>query len=553
MPAVVRLRPPVESPPLPRPAPARGRPRALTAGPAALLAALVLLIALMAGGGSADPAPATGASAIVPADALAYVHVSIDPSRPAVHRALALASRFPDYALARVAVQTRLGAIVGGSRALDFAHEIRPWLGKEAALALLSTPSAGTGSLIVLDVRDRGRAQAFLTRTGAAAAGAYRGTPLLRYASGPEAAFVSHYLALGPDTSVRAAIDAAHSRSSSLQADPVYQRAAAGEPADRVVDVYASPAGVHLLLAARGGIVGALGTLLDQPALAGATLSVSPAAGGAHVQIHSTLDPSLISLNGPRPTPFAPSLQGVIPSGSTAMLDVTGLDTLAPRILNAGAIGGVAGGVGPLLHRLGAALASEGVNLRDVVSIFHGESAVAIGSTSARTPSLIIVARTPDQARTRGVLAALEAPLAQLFASTASSAGQAPVFNDRQVAGVTIHQLSLAPGLQLDYAITGGLVIVSTSLEGVSAVVEHSRPLAGDSGYRATLPSHPQRVTSLLFLDFSQLLSLGEQTGLIGSARFTALRADLEKIRAVSLESTSGETDSTAELFLQIP
>jgi hypothetical protein len=32
----------------------------------------------------------------------------------------------------------------------------------------------------------------------------------------------------------------------------------------------------------------------------------------------------------------------------------------------------------------------------------------------------------------------------------------------------------------------------------------------------ATLASRPQRVTSLLFLDFSQLLSLGEQTGLTG-------------------------------------
>ena len=69
----------------------------------------------------------------------------------------------------------------------------------------------------------------------------------------------------------------------------------------------------------------------------------------------------------------------------------------------------------------------------------------------------------------------------------------------------------------------------------------------------ATLASRPQRVTSLLFLDFSQLLSLGEQTGLTGSARLTALRADLDKIRAVGFDSTSGEADSTAELFLQIP
>jgi hypothetical protein len=553
MPAVVRLRAPAQSPPRPRRAPATRRPRTVTAGPAAFLAAIVLLIAVVAGNGSAEPAPATGAASIVPADALAYVHLSIDPSRPAVQRALALAGRFPEYAIASAAVQARLGAVVGASSAVDYARDIRPWLGKEAALALLSTPTATAGTLIVLDVRDHSEAQTFLRHAGATAAGTYRGIRLLRYASGTEAAFVSHYLALGQDAAVRAAIDTARSRSSSLQANPVYERAAAGEPADRVLDAYASQTGVRVLLAARRGIVGSLGTLLDQPALAGATVSLSPAKGGARVKLHSALDPSLVGLHGSRPAPFTPSLQSVIPSGSTAMLDVTGLDKLAPQILNAGAVAGIAGGVGPLLQRLGAALASEGVNLQGLTSIFRGESAVAIGSTNAHTPSLVIVARTHDEARTRTTLAALEAPLAQLFSSTAASAGQAPVFNDRQVAGVTVHQLSLAPGLELDYAVSGGLVIVSTSMDAASAVVERSRSLADDPGYRATLSSHPQRVTSLLFLDFSQLLSLGEQTGLTRSARFTALRADLDKIRAVGLDSTGGEADSTAELFLQIP
>ena len=59
-------------------------------------------------------------------------------------------------------------------------------------------------------------------------------------------------------------------------------------------------------------------------------------------------------------------------------------------------------------------------------------------------------------------------------------------------------------------------------------------------------------MTSLLFLDFDQLLSLGEQTGLTRSARYRAPRADLQRIRAIGLQSSSGEADSTAELFLQI-
>ena len=71
-------------------------------------------------------------------------------------------------------------------------------------------------------------------------------------------------------------------------------------------------------------------------------------------------------------------------------------------------------------------------------------------------------------------------------------------------------------------------------------------------GYRSVLPSHPAKVTSLLFLDFTQLLNLVEQAGLTRGTRFTALRPDLQMIRAVGLQSTSGEADSTAELLLQI-
>ena len=59
-------------------------------------------------------------------------------------------------------------------------------------------------------------------------------------------------------------------------------------------------------------------------------------------------------------------------------------------------------------------------------------------------------------------------------------------------------------------------------------------------------------MTSLLFLDFSQLLSLGEQIGLMGRGRIRALLPDLQKIRTIGLSSTSGEADSTAELSLRI-
>ena len=352
---------------------------------------------------------------------------------------------------------------------------------------------------------------------------------------------------------MRAGVDGASGHAPSPLGHPGYVRAAAGEPADRVLDAYASGAGIRRLLAPQPGIIGALGVLLYQPALDGLTLSLAAAPGGASVRVHSAFDPGLLAVDRPASTSFTPTLQGAIPAGSILMLDLGGLDRIASHVLGAGAVAGIASQIGPLLRRLGQQLASEGVNVAEVVSIFHGETAVAITPSRGHAPSLLILARTSDEAGTRAELAGLQAPLVQAFQRTAAGEGQVPVMGERQIGAVTAHRLSLAPGLELDYAVSNGLVVVSTSLDAVAAVLARSRSLAGDAGFKATLPSSPRRVTSLLFLDLTQLLSLGEQTGLARSARYRALRADLFKIRAVGLQSKRGEADSTAELFLKIP
>ncbi len=533
------------------------RPAFVLVGAAAvLLLAAVLAYALS--GGSPN-VPATGAASIVPSDALAYINLSIDSSRPAVKQELALLKRFPSYPVASAAVLTRLTEIVGGGKSADFASDVKPWLGNEVAVAFLNTTSSAAGSLIALDVSDQSRAHAFLTRSGATPNGSYRGVQLFRYPTGTELAFVGHYLTLGQDASVRAAIDVSSGASPSLERNPSYVRASSTEPTGRVLDAYASAAGVQRILVSRGGLLGALGVLLYQPALDGAAISLTPVAGGAQVLIHSALSPALKRLGGPPTPPFRPTLQADAPTGATLFLDTDGLDRAAPQVFKAAAAAGVAGRIGPLLQRLGNALAAEGVSPRSLVSIFSGETAVAVvpGVTGSpggsRPPAVIIIARTNNEAQTRATLASMEVPLAQLFAAPTSGPGQAPEFNDILLDGVTAHQLSLTPGLQLDYAVFDGLVVVSTSRDGIAAVVNHQRAIAGDPEFRATLSTRPQRVASLLFLDLSQLLSLGEQTGLTPSGRFRALRPDLEKVRGVGMDSTGGEADTTAELFLQIP
>ncbi|MGB9184168.1 MAG: DUF3352 domain-containing protein [Solirubrobacteraceae bacterium] len=517
----------------------------------ALILGLIAVLALVIIGRPGPPPPATGAAALVPSDALAYVNVSLDRHRPAVRQAVKLAERFPDFPLAAAAVQSRIGAILAGGHSVDFSGQIGPWLGNEASLALLNTATSTAGSLLVLDVRNPTRARAFLRAHGATAHGSYRGTPLLVYPTASELAFVSHFLVLGQDTSVRAAIDVNAGSTRSLAGSAVYQRAVARESSGRVLDAYASLAGVQRVLTAQGGVLAALGALLYQPALEGVAISLSPASGGARVQLHSALDPSLARIS-PAATTFAPTLQKVMPTGSILMLDVVGLDRVAPSLLNAGAAAGVAGGIAPLLSRLGSALASEGVNVHDLTSIFSGETAVAIVAPTG-SPTLVVVARTAHEAQVRTELAQLQIPLVQLFTPPNAPAGKAPVFTDRTVAGIAAHQLVLSRGLQFDYAVFHGLVVISTSLEGIAAFAPHSHALTGDPGYRLALGARPARLTSLVYLDFRRLLALGRQTGFIRSARVKALLADLERLTSIGLSSTRSPGESSAQLFIRVP
>ena len=544
---------PTRQPPALPATPAVHRRRRLVASLAALLLIALAIVATVAlSGAGASAPPAIGAASVVPADALVYVHVSTDQSRTPVTQTVALDRRLAGFYSLTGSVVDRLDAILGGGATLNYARDVRPWIGKEAALALLDTTSSSAGSLIVLDVRDRDRAKALLRRTGATAAGSYRGIAIEGYRTGTALAFVEHYLVLGQDASVRSAIDVATKSAPSLAGTPAYDEAAAGEPADRVLDAYVSAPGVRRVLANATGPLGALGALLNQPATTATTISVSPASGGLRVRVHGALSAGLLKLTG-RPQQFEPRLPDVLPTGSMVLVDAARLDTAVPRILDALGSLGIADRVQPLIGRLGSALSAQGVHLGNVLELLHGEAAVAlIPGAAGAAPAPAIIARVADQAQARQTLANLEVPLQQLFPAPGSGPGLQAEWNDVQVAGVTVHELGVTPGLHLDYAVFDGLAVVSTSPDAIGAIASHGHPLSADAGYRTAVGDQAKRVTSLVSIDFSQLLSLAEQTGLTHGASVGAIGPDLARIHAVGLTSAAGENDTTAELFLQI-
>ncbi len=528
--------------------PRRAHRLARVLGPFGLVLLIAVLIAALTAGGAQQSPPATGTAALVPADALLYVHLSTDPQRPAVRRLDALLAGLPDHGGAIIGLGRRFIDVVGGSPGANLAA-IRPWLGREAAFALLNSTGASAGSVILLAVRDHARALAFIEHAGAVGAGRDGGQTLYRYPTGAELAFVGGYLVVGQDAGVRAAIALAAGHGASLQSSALYARAAAGEPDGRVLDAYLSADGTRRVLLAQSGGLGELGTLLAHPGLRATTIALTPQAPGLAVRIHTVLDPSRA---GPRTTSFTPTLQAVLPRGSTLMLDVHDLAQAAPGVLNAMAQIGLYGALPDLMHRLGLALTQQGFNVHPLLALFGGETALAL-VTGRGAPALVLVTRTSDEQAARVRLAGLVAPLTQIFAPPAAGPGIEPSVNTGTVDGVAVDEMQLGPGLQLDWGVFRGLVVLSTSLRGIGDVAARAGTLGAASGFQTVLGQRPSRVTSLGFADFSQLLSLGEQTTLARGAGYSALLPDLERIRASGFDSTRGEADMTAELLLQIP
>jgi hypothetical protein len=319
---------------------------------------------------------------------------------------------------------------------------------------------------------------------------------------------------------------------------PLYRRATAGLPAGRVLDGYVSADGLRTLAAPSPGLLGAAGVLLDRPGLDGLAFAAVAQDHGARLVAHAVG-------HGAAPRTVSPSLTGRVPAGVLAALDVPGVSAAAQRLLRA------AGGLGGTLDRVRRQVARQPGLGRRLTALFSGETAAWV-APGLPAPVLTIVTKVPDADAARATMADLQGPLSAAFAPGAG-AGLAPTFDVRRVGAVNAFQLRLGPGVELDYAIFDGLLAVSTRLDGLAAAQSSRDRLADTAPWRAVLSGAPSQVTALGFLDFSQLLRIGEQTGLDRSRAYRRVRDDLARVRAVGLASTGSADQTTAQVELSIP
>jgi hypothetical protein len=182
-----------------------------------------------------------------------------------------------------------------------------------------------------------------------------------------------------------------------------------------------------------------------------------------------------------------------------------------------------------------------------VLEPLRGEAVLSL-QARGEIPVVTLTARSSSPRTTGDALARLQAPLAARLTGGAERALQ-PV-------GPGAFTLPVTARLQPSYALSGDVLVASTAQLGLDQVRAAARGVAQAPALAPLSDLAGASVQALGFLDLHALLQLVERTGLAAGSGFGAARADLDPVHAagaVVRQAPDHPTDTTAELFLQIP
>ncbi len=516
--------------------------------------AATLLLALLASnlpcqlpGGDSCPA-ADDAAELIPADAIAYVHVNLDPETEQYRLARETAAAAP---LLSGQITSRALALVPGpgGRPPDFGGQLAPWFGGEAAIALLGTGATSASRVELLEATDGEAAARYAVSIAAGQVQGedYRGIEIATDQRGIATASIDGFLAIGRAESLRAVIDVATEAdgASSLAGDSTTEELRDELPEQRLAEAYLSEEGVAGLVGDRGAL-GSLAPFVSPGASRGAAAALTATEDGLELAVRSELDPERTASE---PGFFAAfpdfeaSLPELLPGRSLAYLGF-GDPGATVRTLLAQASAqapGVAAGFEQLVSRLRR---EGGVDLeRDLLDALGGEAALVVGAppeTAAR-PYLALIAAGVDEQRARRALAALQSPLAA--AVDPGSDLQAPVFGELQVGGVKARSLRISPTVELTTAVFGGLAVIATDPAALRALAADQGRLADAELFRrATDDLGDDAQGSLVgYLDLGELVAIGEQLGLAEDPAYVTFAAELRRLEALGFAVSSSD------------
>ena len=546
--------------------------RSLALGLGVLLAlALLWLLAVpalpcQAPGGDTCP-PADDAIHLVPEDALAYVHLNVDPGTEQYQEAAKVASRVP--ALTDQATGRLLARLPGPQGAPDFQRDIQPWFGGEAALAIIPAPGGGE-AVELLEARDEEGAQQFAdsVAAGKPRSKTYRDVQVQVDHRGLATALVGGFLAIGTESGVRSVIDAGSGAkgTGSLAGAPDASTARAALPDERLADAYLSKDGIAELVANSGGPLATLGLVINPGASRGVAVALVANDDGLEVNVRSELDADRTKAHpgffSAFPI-FEPTLAAFLPGNSLGYVGFGDPGKALKSLLEQASTEqpGLAAAVGDLVKqakKLGA------VDLeKDLLPSLGGEGAFALqpappdrakgGSgkgaipPSTQAPFLEFMAGDVDADRAGKALARLEGPITQ-----ALNPSKPPSFSEHKVGDVTAHSVALSPTVELTYGIAGSLLVVASDPAGVDRVARGKGGLDSTDLFGRATSGFPGDLSMLSYLNLGGLVGLAESSGLAEDPAYTTFASEVHKLQALGLaiRSSSDELSTDARLVV---
>jgi hypothetical protein len=532
-------------------------------------AAAVPALGCSAPGGERCP-PDDDAIHLVPDDALAYVHLNVDPDTEQYADAAEVADRMGGLAsqVIRLVEPELFGAGTGTS---DFEHEIEPWFGGEAAIALLPGGGGRGDAVQLLEAADEKGAREFAAKmaSGEARSTTYEDVPLSVNRRGVATAVDAGFLVIGRAGAVREVIDteAGQKGAGSLADDRDAGPARDALPDKRLADGYLSPDGIADLVARSGGPLADIAPLVNPDASSGVAVALVAGDDGFGLAIRSRLDPERAKKDpgffAAFPA-FSPSLTGSLPASSLGYLGIGDPGEVMTSLLEqAGSEApGLAEAVGALVKQV-RKLGNVDLE-RDLLPSLGGEGALALqpapggdgdGDEQAAAPPkgvpfVEFVADEVDSERAEDALARLQAPI--LDALSPAKGLEPPAFEQHQVGDVTAHSVRLSGAVDLTYALAGSTLVVATDRAAVEQAVSGEGGLDGADRFQAATDDFPGEPSLLGYLDLRGLTSLGEQAGLAEDPAYATFAPDIASLEALGLavESSSSELSTDARLVV---
>ena len=552
---------------------------------AIVVIALVLAPALPCGfPGGESCAPDDDAAGLVPADALLYVHVNTDADSEQYEKASALADRLPTL------TDQLIAALPGAAGAgIEYDRDVRPWLGGEAAVALLRDGADAVEQALLLEIDDENGAERFSDqlvgrRTDSSDVAGVAVTSRGRLAT----AEVDGFLVIGSRESVRAVIEAQDSDGSALADDDTAEEVVDELPSDSLATAFVSEHGAADLFRA-GAPLGSLEVFVGAAATTGAAAALVALDDGIEIETHSALDPERLEA---APgffgafAPFEPELVGELSAQSLLYLGLGDPERSVKALLEQATA--EAPGLTEGFERFSKELRKDGdVSIeREILPLLAGEVAVGIepppkaGGDAGEenedeavpeeiepggpapipeepgeldfsgVPYVVFVADDVDEEQARRTLADLQVPIAEALEPEES--GQAPVFEGTDIAGVQARSLRISPTVNLTYAIFDEKLVVATDPAGVEQVKSGESSLPDSSQYEAATEGFGGDLATIIYLNLGDLIALAERQGLSEDPAYALFAGEVRRLQAMGLAVERDEESLDSRLRLTI-